>query len=80
MELKTTRRNGTLYKDRRLSDTVDLFKPHHAMSIKKYAELMGMDFTHASEFITRIERLGVIYIRYSTALEKFYSLRTEDEV
>ena len=80
MELKTTRRNGTLYKDRRLSDTVDLFKPHHALSVKKFAELMDMDYTHAKEFLTRIERLGVIRVRYETAGEYFYCLRTEDEV
>jgi len=80
MELKTTRRNGSVYKDRRLSDTVDLFKPHHALSVRKYAELMGMDYTHAKEFLTRIERLGVIYIRYTQQVEHFYSLRTEDEV
>jgi len=80
MELKTTRRNGSVYKDRRLSDTVDLFKPHHALSVRKYAELMSMDYTHAKEFLTRIERLGVIYIRYTQQVEHFYSLRTEDEV
>ena len=80
MELKTTRRNGSVYKDRRLSDTVDLFKPHHALSVRKYAELMDMDYTHAKEFLTRIERLGVIYIRYTQQVEHFYSLRTEDEV
>jgi predicted transcriptional regulator len=80
MELRTTRRNGSVYKDRRLSDTVDLFKPHHALSVRKYAELMNMDYTHAKEFLTRIERLGVIYIRYTQQVEHFYSLRTEDEV
>lgn len=80
MELRTTRRNGSVYKDRRLSDTVDLFKPHHALSVRKYAELMDMDYTHAKEFLTRIERLGVIYIRYTQQVEHFYSLRTEDEV
>lgn len=80
MKLRTTRRNGSVYKDRRLSDTVDLFKPHHALSVRKYAELMDMDYTHAKEFLTRIERLGVIYIRYTQQVEHFYSLRTEDEV
>lgn len=80
MELRTTRRNGTLYKDRILPKVVDLFIPHHALSVKQFSQLMDMDYTHSKEFLTRIERLGVIFIRYSTAGEYFYSLRTEDEV
>ena len=79
-KIRTTRRNGTLYKDRILSKVVDLFIPHHALSVKQFSQLMDMDYTHAKEFITRVERLGVVYTRYSIALEHFYSLRTEDEV
>jgi len=80
MELKAIRRNGSVYKDRLLSETINLFKPHHALSVREYAKLMDKDLRHAQEFITRIERLGVIFVRYTKGIENFYSLRVEDEI
>jgi len=46
----------------------------------EFAQLMDFTDKHASELMTRFEKMGVVYIRYTLHGANHYSLRTEDEV
>jgi len=78
--LKTTRRNGSRLVDRCLPKAVDLLIQHHTVTALEFAQLMDFTDKHASELMTRFEKMGVVYIRYTLHGANHYSLRTEDEV